>query len=106
MKKGLLTFVLKPAYGDCTNNGLTSKNNSILLISDDDTVQGPSEINDNEDYLVLVKRQLSDGEYLHAVPKSLLNSGKHVMFGGNFITTSDSRFPSKYPIPVHDRVEY
>jgi hypothetical protein len=27
------------------------------------------------------------------------------MFGGNFITTSDSRFPVTAPIPVHDRFE-
>jgi hypothetical protein len=27
------------------------------------------------------------------------------MFGGNFIHTSDSRFPSSAPIAVHDRVE-
>jgi hypothetical protein len=27
------------------------------------------------------------------------------MFGGTFIFSSDSRFPSHYPIPLHDRVE-
>jgi len=27
------------------------------------------------------------------------------MFGGNFIYTSDSRFPNKYPIAIHDRYE-
>lgn len=27
------------------------------------------------------------------------------MFGGNFISTSDSRFPTTAPIPVHDRFE-
>lgn len=27
------------------------------------------------------------------------------MFGGNYITTSDSRFPTTAPIPVHDRFE-
>lgn len=27
------------------------------------------------------------------------------MFGGNFIYTSDSRFPAEYPIPLHDRTE-
>ena len=27
------------------------------------------------------------------------------MFGGNFVYTSDSRFPSDYPIPIHDRFE-
>lgn len=27
------------------------------------------------------------------------------MFGGNYISTSDSRFPTTAPIPVHDRFE-
>jgi hypothetical protein len=27
------------------------------------------------------------------------------MFGGAFIWDSDSRFPAKYPIPLHDRIE-
>jgi hypothetical protein len=27
------------------------------------------------------------------------------MFGGNYISTSDSRFPTSAPIPVHDRFE-
>lgn len=45
------------------------------------------------------------GVYYYAVPLSLENSNKWVMFGGNFITTSDSRFGFSHPIPVHDRVE-
>lgn len=28
------------------------------------------------------------------------------MFGGHYIATSDSRFPTSAPIPVHDRFEY
>ena len=105
MKKGLLTFVLRTAGQDCTNRGLTSQKDQLLLVSEDNTVTGPFEIKEDEDYLVLVKRVIRDEEYLNAVPKSLLDSGRWTMFGGNFITTSDSRFPSKYPIPVHDRVE-
>jgi hypothetical protein len=27
------------------------------------------------------------------------------MFGGNFISSSDSRFPFHYPLPIHDRFE-
>jgi hypothetical protein len=51
------------------------------------------------------------GEYLHAEPvdgeRDARREGKTVgpMFGGNFVYTSDSRFPNKYPIPVHDRWE-
>ena len=31
---------------------------------------------------------------------------KYGVAGGTFIFTSDSRFPSVYPIPLHDRQEY
>lgn len=88
---------------DSTANGLTSKHDQLLLVFDG--VSSPFNVKDDEDYLVLVKQKFSFGEHLKAVPKSILYSGVHSMFGGNFIYTSDSRFPSKYPIPVHDRVE-
>jgi hypothetical protein len=42
---------------------------------------------------------------LRAVPRDVLESGKWYMFGGNFIYTSDSRFPTKEPIKIFDRVE-
>ena len=60
-------------------------------------------IPDNE--LVLVERQLFGEEAWYAVPAGIYKSNKHSMFGGNFIHTSDSRFPGRAPIPVHDRVE-
>ena len=37
-KKGLLTFVLRTAGQDCTNRGLSSKVDKVLLVSEDDTV--------------------------------------------------------------------
>jgi len=55
----------------------------------------------------LVRRKFNFGdkeyEYIHAVPYDQPDG--RAMFGGTFIFTSDSRFPSKYPIPLHDRFE-
>jgi hypothetical protein len=55
----------------------------------------------------LIRRKFRFGsdeyEYIHAVPYN--QSDSEGMFGGTFIYSSDSRFPSKYPIPLHDRVE-
>jgi hypothetical protein len=99
--KALLAFVLKSTLGDCTANGLTSREDKIFLTSEDDTITGPFEVKEGVDYLVLKKR----GDYKYAVPKSILDEGVHSMMGGNFVWTSDSRFPNSYPIPVHDRVE-
>jgi len=110
---GLLVNVYRnTSYGDCSNKGITSKYNEFLLIDEDENI-GPFEVSDNCPTLKLVKRKLGTytndkkGEYyLHAVPVN--GDGKKVtggMFGGNFIYTSDSRFPSVGPIPVHDRFE-
>jgi hypothetical protein len=99
--KAMLTFVLRSTLGDCTANGLTSREDKILLTSEDGTITGPFETKDGVDYLVLKRR----GDYMYAVPKSVIDEGVHSMFGGNFVHTSDSRFPNQYPIPVHDRVE-
>ena len=106
MKK-VLTFVFKHPLGDCTNNGLTSKVNNLDLYYD--VTEADYEALDalDEDVLVLVKRGSFQGRALGdiAVPFSILKAGRWSMAGGNFVYTSDSRFPSEAPISVHDRVE-
>ena len=51
--------------------------------------------------LRLVRRNLRQGEYIHAEP---YEKGMYA-FGGRFIYTCDSRFREicQYPIPLHDR---
>ena len=58
-----------------------------------------------DDELVLIERVLWGKQKNYAVPASIAKSGRHSMAGGNWIYTSDSRFPSDAPISVHDRVE-
>jgi len=106
MKK-ILTFVFKHPLGDCTNNGLTSKVNNVDLYSEV-TEQDYEFLNAlDEDVLILVKRGMALGRQLGdiAVPWSLYREGRLSMAGGNFVYTSDSRFPADAPISVHDRVE-
>ena len=97
----ILTFVLRNSLGDSTNNGLTSKEDTLVLH------HGPDMQVDMipGDELILVERTIFGKQSNYAVPASIFNSGVHSMFGGNFIYTSDSRFPSDGPIKVHDRVE-
>lgn len=54
--------------------------------------------------LILARRNCG-GEYLTAYPINEHKEGKWLMCGGTYISTSDSRFPSRYPIPLHDRYE-
>ena len=58
-----------------------------------------------DDSLILIKRNLFGKPAWYAKPASLVKSNSQCMMGGNFIYTSDSRFPGDAPIPVHDRVE-
>jgi len=105
MKKFLLAFVYKSPLADSTNGGLSSQTDKGLLF---ESPHG----NITEEDLQFTKRTLdhlviiSKNGYVKAVPSKILRAGKHSMFGGNFIYTSDSRFPSDYPIPIHDRIEY
>jgi len=51
--------------------------------------------------VMLVRRNLSNGEYIHAEP----NKPGSWAFGGSYLACSDSRVNeiNKYPIPLHDR---
>lgn len=104
--EGLHCSVLRNAdHGDCTNGGLTSRVSAVTLVGEG--VEGPFEPTERDPGVKLVRRWAgTPREYLHAEPLEAPPAG-HVgwMFGGNFIHTSDGRFPSRYPIPVHDRSE-
>lgn len=99
--KTILACVFRNSLGDCSNSGLTSREDTLVLHYgsglDLDMIPG--------DELVLVERTLFGKESNYAIPAEILRSGRHSMFGGNFIYTSDSRFPSDAPIKVHDRLE-
>lgn len=102
--KSLMVSVYKDSNGgDSTNDGISSKYNDLYLIGEG--VSGPSESKD-EQTVKLVKRNFPWGDYIHVEPLIQPEKGKSPMFGGNFIYSSDSRFPSKYPIPIHDRFEF
>ncbi len=52
------------------------------------------------DEVRIVKRQLFDGEYIHAEPAK----AGHYAFGGSFLYTSNGIHPQfNRPIPLHDR---
>jgi len=103
----ILTFPFRHPLGDCTNNGLTSVGDNFELYFDDVPVVYSNDNLDSvpDDSLVLIKRNLFGKPAWYAKPASLVKSNTHSMMGGNFVYTSDSRFPGDAPIPVHDRVE-
>ncbi|HHJ3080221.1 TPA: hypothetical protein ACPVZG_004072 [Vibrio parahaemolyticus] len=63
---------------------------------------------DNGIILDLVERNIGTETHKHFIPRLESLEGKHLMAGGCFITTPDSRFSRAYgkqPIALHDRVE-
>jgi hypothetical protein len=114
----LNTYVLKhTGFGDCTCNGITSQKNSLTISNnyeDDvdlivvDGTNGACNVLNPEDktvrYVKAIPRknivEIVDGEY---------RLDSWLMMGGNYVSTSDSRYREitgiAYPVPVHDRIE-
>lgn len=90
---------------DCTNGGISSRHKTLYLLCEEG--QDGWEIEENDERLVKLVRSSPCGRpYVHAEPVNDPNKREiGYMFGGNFIYTSDGRFPETYPIPLHDRSE-
>ena len=113
-----MVFVYRNNLGDCTGGGITSRVDNCTLFFDcskEEALDYCKENHENpEDQLYLVKRQLWGEDHYFAEPlvKPADASQCVQQFGGNYIMTSDGRFPHQnglvtaYPIPVHDRFEY
>lgn len=101
--KGMPCTVYRPAdFPDCTNGGVTSRASRVLLVG-----PGVPEVAEpgNLPVLLLDMREGWDHPCLTPLARPSDAGNRWTMFGGNFIYTSDSRFPSGRPIPVHDRIE-
>ena len=108
--KGItVSIYTNKAYGTCSNGGVSSTHDSLTITS----IKGVYNLSVPEIFAptekspetVLIQRPRFND--IIAVPLDILNSGKHYMFGGSFLYSSDSRFIkiSKTPIKLFDRVE-
>jgi len=112
-EKGLLAWVYRSrALGDCTNGGITAKADRVVLIG----TPGSFEPDAKAPALYLAKwygRTIACPENLEARYPKRRNerddcSIEHLgawMFGGNFVYSSDARYPERAPIHVYDRRE-
>lgn len=106
MVKGLTIWVYRDRLGDCTNGGISSRYDELILVGEG--IEGPVSVdldNPPENLVKIVKRRLfgESEPYLHIEPYN--NEGKWYMAGGNHAYVSDSRFPSRYALSIHDRCE-
>lgn len=106
--KGLSVSIFKNAeLGMSSNGGMSSICHSCTIVSDDFEIVELFEATVESPAVVIMRRDSNPFKDVIAVPRSILESGEHYMFGGSFIYTSDSRFSeiSKQPIKLFDRVE-
>lgn len=93
---------------DCSNGGVSSKYNSLLLVCNEGFINvDESNLPEN---LVKVKKRYLFGENIYSIEPYNEPTGAGWMFGGNFAYTSDSRFGracgGQYgAIAIHDREE-
>lgn len=103
--KGMLCQVYRQnSLGDCTNSGISSRNDKFVLTGD--VIEGIFEVDGHISELRYCVECL--GAYGTRIAAYPVNSEGEVvrgMFGGNFIYTSDSRFPEDAPIKIFDRFE-
>ena len=104
---GILTFVLRGAHGDTTNNGVSNQYDQFVVTN----LEGPFAKSDTAAELRL---EVDSRGNPKLIPTSI-PEGKWVMFGGNYAGTSDSRWGQALRkllgydprvVPIFDRVEY
>ena len=97
----------KSSNYDCTNNGVTHRFDRLCVVN----VEGPFEPSDDCPAVYLDKGAV-DGI---AILRPIESKNRWTMFGGNYASTSDSRFSAAVEemcgqkfygaVAVHDRVE-
>lgn len=108
--KGLRAEIFRWSLGDCSRNGISSRVQTVTIVSDDPNAEGQVFEPDADAPAVrVVRRKVFPGEneYVHLVP---VEAGKEwTMHGGTYVYSSDSRFFElvgvRYPVALHDRIE-
>lgn len=101
--KALRINIYKHNGSDCSNGGISSRHNEILLLCDD----GYIDVDGTEETLCkVVTRNIMGEEYKHVEPVNG-KYGAGFMAGGCYVGSCDSRFGriSEYPLALHDRCE-
>lgn len=107
----LFVGIYKQGKADCTNGGESANYDNAFIVTtpeeaarerDKPLADSPGATHYLPVYEVIYRAQWKD--YI-AVPLNYPTGKAGPMFGGNFVYTSDSRFPVRHPIPIHDRFE-
>lgn len=90
------------AYGDCTNNGITSHYNVVPCIGEN--IVGDTIVTNLNNLLIV--RSVVYGREKEYIASPVKGTGKHFTFGGNYISPANGTvFGFKHLIKVFDRHE-
>lgn len=107
MKALPLSIFEDKRIGNCSNNGISSRYNEVLLICEEGFIEIDPE-NPPENAVKIGTIQIGYKVFKHIVPLKKPDKGcVGWMSGGTFAYSSDSRFRkiSEYPLSIHDRQE-
>lgn len=101
MAQGLLAsiYIAKDGF-DCSNGGVSARFTRVVVTGD--SIPGIFDPTPDAPEVRILPGH--NGHGFRAVPADE-GTGAGPMFGGAFVYTTDSRFPSRQPIPLHDRWE-
>jgi hypothetical protein len=99
--RGLICEIYRRT-GEFSNGGISSRCQAVTLVDIGVDLFDPVA---DRPAVKLVKRNFGNRVYLHAEPLEQPTGLVGPMAGGTFIYSCDSRFPSDYPIALHDRWE-
>lgn len=105
--KALPVYIFKNEGSDCSNGGISSRYNEILVECPDGFVEVDLD-NPPPNFCVIVKRMLWGEKHYYVRPYAE-PSGVGWMYGGCIVDSSDSRWHRAteidYPLHLHDMTE-
>ena len=114
----LSIMVYRGPLGDCTNNGISSRYNTLLVACPDGNHVIDTDFGIPDNFCHLRRRELFGGTTIvYDIRPADVSNGEIIdrgrrwyMMGGNFAYTSDGRFRDMLKgfcgaVPIHDRVE-
>ena len=104
-QRALSVEIFKSKFGDCSNGGISSRYNGILVLHPRGNVEVDMD-NPPENLCEIVRRELFGRECDFVRPVSG-SYGTGFMAGGCIVDTSDSRWSdlTNHPLKLHDRCE-
>lgn len=105
---GLMCEVYRSGSQDTTNGGVSEGVDHVVVVSDEFPLPEIFSPRPGMPAMRLEMRDVGFARFPVLVPLDCARDGRQgrYMFGGNFVWTSDSRWPFSGPVKIFDRAEW